>query len=75
MKAKEKSLSDRIILHLLEQKGNKDDLEGITLFFYEKELKNLSNEILDALADLIAQNLLVESENTDGKKYYLIPNK
>jgi|WetSurMetagenome_2_1015567.scaffolds.fasta_scaffold56293_2 hypothetical protein len=73
--AKRKNLSDGIIQHLLERKDHKDDIEGITLFIYEKELKNLSNEIMDVLADLVTHDLLVEHEDTEGKKYYLISDK
>jgi len=72
---KRKSLSDGIIQHLLQKKDHKDDLEGITLFIYEKELKNLSNEIMDVLADLVTHDLLVEYEHPEGKKYYLITDK
>ena len=63
-------MSDIIIQHLLKKKDHKDDLEGISLFVYENELKNLSNEIMSTISDLISKGLLKELKNSSGQKCY-----
>ena len=63
-------MSDNIIQHLLQKKDHKDDLEGISLFVYEKELKNLSGEIISTIGDLVSKGLLKELKNSSGQKCY-----
>ncbi len=67
---REKNLIDIIIKHLQKKKDHQDDLEGILLIVYEKELKNLSGEILTAICDLVSQGILMESKNSSGQKCY-----
>ncbi len=61
-------MSDRIIKYLLDKKDHQDDLEGITLFVYENEVKELSGEVMNAIGILLSKGLLKECENSDGKK-------
>lgn len=67
-------MSDFIIQHLLRKKDHQDDLEGISLFIYEKELKNLSSEIISAINELVSKGLLKELENPSGQKSYQLSN-
>ncbi len=68
------TLGDIIIQHLLKKKDHKDDLEGISIFVYEKELENLSGEIMSTIGDLVAKGLLKVSENSVGQKKYQLSN-
>ncbi len=67
---REKNLIDIIIKHLLRKKDHQDVLEGILLIVYERELKNLSGEILTAICDLVSKGILMESKNSSGQKCY-----
>ena len=63
-------LSKKIIEYLSRKDDQKDDFEGITLFVYEKETKELSGMVLNAIGDLLSKGLLKESEDLTGRKYY-----
>jgi hypothetical protein len=67
---KKTNINQRIIQHLMEKKGHKDNIEGITLMIYEKEIKHLSDQIMDAIFDLLSRGLIVESSSSSGQKYY-----
>ena len=63
-------IRNSIIQHLLNNKDHIDDIEGISLFVYNKEIKNLSDEILAEILELISNGLVVEREDFPDKKYY-----
>lgn len=65
-----KNVGKEITQHLRGKKDHKDDLEGIIMFFYKKELKNLSDEILSSLADLLSKGIITELKNSSGQKCY-----
>lgn len=58
------------------KKNHKDDLDAIILVVYDSQLKNLSDEILVEIAELLSKGLIKESESHAGQKcYQLIDNK
>lgn len=63
-------MSRRIIKHLLDKKDHTDDLDGITLFVYENEVKELSDKVITTIGDLLSKGLLIESVHPSGKNYY-----
>ena len=64
-------LSKRIIEHLMLRAEMKDDLEGIAIGIYDREIKELSMEIDRSLKNLINKGIIVLSNVTkDGKQYY-----
>ena len=65
-----RNIGKEITQHLRKKKDHKDDLEGIVIFFYKKELKNLSDEILSSLADLLSKGIIAELKNSSGQKCY-----
>ena len=73
-KINQKNLSDIIIKYLSDKKDHQDNLEGITLFVYENEVKELSGQVMNAIGDLLSKGLLKELENSDGRKSYQLLN-
>ena len=63
-------LSEKIIEHLRLKKKTGDDLSGIVLAIYQKELKELSDKILNNLSELIKRGSITEIRYKDGKRYY-----
>jgi predicted transcriptional regulator with HTH domain len=64
-----------IIQHLLDTKDHKDDLDGISLSVFDKEMKNLSDDILTGIEELVSKGLIVECKNSSGEKYYRLSEK
>lgn len=58
----------------MNKKDHRDDIEGILLFLYENELKQLSGEVTTLIRFLLSKGLLKEFENTSGRKYYQLSN-
>jgi len=68
--SKIKNIDSIIVQHLWEKKDHKDDLDGIALFVYNTEMKNLSDKILIEIAELLSRGLIKESESYPGQKIY-----
>ena len=62
--------SQRIIAHLRVKKMEGDDLNGIVLTIYEKEMKKLSEKIIKTLSDLILKKIITEYQHQNGKRFY-----
>ena len=62
------NLSNRIIDHLKQKQDGRDDLDGLVIAIYEKEMKRLTEKIMNDLADLIAKGVVAEYENNNGKR-------
>ncbi len=64
------NLSKRIIEHLRLNKDRRDELDGIVIAIYEKEMKKLSEKIIYNLAEFIAKGIIIENVDQNGKRYY-----
>ncbi len=62
--------SERIIEHLMNKEQMSDDLEGIVLGIYDKEMKKLSEKIMKSLSCLVAKRKIIETKGMDGKMVY-----
>jgi hypothetical protein len=65
-----RDLSQRIIDHLKLKKENSDLLDDIIIAMYDNEMKNLSEDILTSLNDLISKGIIVENKKNDNKTLY-----
>jgi len=63
-------MTQRIIDHLLSAKDQKDDLKGLTLALYNKEMKNLSKIITYNLSQLISKDIIIKQKSHNGKTYF-----
>ncbi len=63
-------LSQRIIEHLNVKETEGDDLNGLVLAIYEKEMKKLSENIIKTVSDLILKEIITEYQHQNGKRYY-----
>lgn len=66
------NLSQRIIEHLRPKEDGRDDLDGIVIAIYEKEMKKLSANIMNDLAELLAKGIVSEYVEEKGKRYYTL---
>jgi len=71
---KQTDLSERIIEHLISKDNMQDDLEGIVLGIYDKEMKRLSERILCGLSDLVAKKKIIEIKRKNEKRIYQLIN-
>jgi hypothetical protein len=63
-------MTQKIIDHLLSANGQKDDLEGLTLSLYNKEMKNLSKVITNTLSQLVSKGIIKQIKNHNGRRYF-----
>jgi hypothetical protein len=68
-----KDLVKQIMAYLVEHPKAQDTLEGILHWWLlEQHIKNLMVEVKEALAELVAQGLLLERRGSDGRIHYRI---
>lgn len=66
-------ISQQILAYLVEHPQAQDTLEGILHWWIlEQELKNWRREVEAALAELVAQGLVLERPAGDGRAHYRI---
>ena len=63
-------LFSRITEHLKLKEDRQDDLNGIILSIYEKEIKNVSDKVVVTLSQMIKNGIIVELKDQNGKSYY-----
>ena len=63
-------MTQKIIDHLLSTNNKKDDLEGLTLALYNKEMKNLSKVINNTLSQLVSKGIIKQVKNHNGQSYF-----
>ena len=72
---KQNKLADKILSHLENRSDGKDDLDGLIISIYEKEMKSLTENIMKELAVLITKGIIVEHENHYGKRWVQLLKK
>ena len=72
---KQKDLSERIIEHLMLKEEMQDDLEGIVVGIYNKEMEKLSERITKSLSDLITKGKITIIKIHNGKRIYQLTKK
>ena len=70
MKNSQSNLSNRIINHLKYRDNHCDKLDNIIIAMYDTEMKNLSNQIVESIADLMRDGIIVEDKKNDDKTIY-----
>lgn len=63
-------MTQKIIDHLLSANDQKDDLKGLTLALYNKEIKNLSKVIYNTLSQLVSKGIIKQVKNHNGRSYF-----
>lgn len=63
-------LSHKIIEHLMSKENMQDDISGLVLDIYEKEMKQLSEKIIKHLSELKEKGIITEYKDGKGKQYY-----
>ena len=63
-------LSHKIIEHLMSKENMQDDLSGLVLDIYAKEMKQLSEKIIKHLAGLKENGIIIEHKDEKGNLYY-----
>jgi len=58
----------------MDKKDRKDDLDGILLGVFEKEIERLSKTTLQNIGYLISMGIIEEEKNGDGTVWYKIAN-
>jgi hypothetical protein len=68
----DKNICRKIVEYLMAKKDHKDDLDGILLGVFEKEIEHLSKTTLQNLGHLISTGIIEEEKNGDGAGWYKI---
>jgi len=63
-------LSHKIIEHLMSKENYQDDLSGLVLDIYAKEMKQLSDKIIKHIAGLEDQGIIEEFKDDKGRKFF-----
>jgi hypothetical protein len=66
----DKNVCKKILEYLMAKQDHKDDLDGILLGVFEKEIERLSRTTLQSIGYLISMGILVEEKNGDGTGWY-----
>lgn len=69
-KSNDTDMKQKIIDHLQSIHNQQDDLKGLTLALYNKEMKNLSDVIVNTISRLITTGVLKEIKTKNGNRYY-----
>jgi len=68
----DKNICKKILEYLMAKQDHKDDLDGILLGVFEREIERLSRTTLQNIGYLISMGIIEEEKNGDGTGWYKI---
>lgn len=68
----DKNVCKKILEYLMAKQDHKDDLDGILLGVFEKEIERISRTTLQNIGYLITMGIIEEEKNGDGTGWYRV---
>ena len=68
------NISEKIIEHLKSKADHRDNLDGIVIAIYEKEMKRLTENIIRNLSTLIKKGIVIQTMNYNDVFWYGLSN-